>query len=195
MSPELPESLEVALRVIEVLEELGIRYHVGGSFASAVHGVPRQTQDIDLVVAIAPADAAALASALAGAFYVDEEEIRDAALRKGSCNLVHLVSAIKVDFFVRGDDPFDLEEFSRSRPEVVRGEPDRRIFVKTPEDTLLRKLHWYRLGGEASDRQWNDALGIARVQEGRLDRDYLSRWAQHLGVGDLLERCLSYRSV
>jgi hypothetical protein len=65
------------------------------------------------------------------------------------------------------------------------------VLVKSPEDTILRKLQWYRLGGETSDRQWTDILGIIRTQGDRLDRGYLRTWASTLEVGDLLERALA----
>jgi hypothetical protein len=62
--------------------------------------------------------------------------------------------------------------------------------VKTAEDTLLRKLEWYRLGGEVSDRQWSDVVGIVRTQAERLDGEYLRQWARVLEVDDLLTRAL-----
>jgi hypothetical protein len=191
MSPELPEALRVALRVIDVLDELRVRYHVGGSYASSIHGIPRQTQDIDLVVELPPEGAGPLASKLGDEFYVDEESVRRAARDKTSANVIHLDSGIKIDLFVLGDSPFDLEEFRRHRREMIRREPERYVYVKTAEDTLLRKLLWYRMGGETSDRQWNDVLGIARTQGETLDREYVERWARELGVEDLLERVLA----
>ena len=191
MSPELPEALQVAWRVIDVLDELGIRYHVGGSYASSIHGIPRQTQDIDLVVDLPSEAAGRLASKLGDGFYADEESIRRAVRDKTSVNVIHLESGIKVDLFIRGDAPFDLEEFRRHRRELIRRDPERYVYVKTAEDILLRKLAWYRMGGETSDRQWNDVLGIARVHGGTLDREYLARWGRELAVGDLLDRALA----
>jgi hypothetical protein len=191
MSPELPEALRVALRVIDVLDELRVRYHVGGSYASSIHGIPRQTQDIDLVVELPPEAAGPLASMLGDEFYVDTESVRRAARDKTSANVIHLDSGIKVDLFVRGDSPFDREEFKRHRRELIRREPERHVYVKTAEDILLRKLAWYRMGGETSDRQWSDVLGIARIHGEMLDREYVERWARELGVADLLEKVLA----
>ena len=65
------------------------------------------------------------------------------------------------------------------------GEP---IEFLTPEDIVLLKLEWYRLGGEQSDRQWNDILGVMRTQAGKLDDRYLVVWAADLGVDDLLAK-------
>jgi hypothetical protein len=66
----------------------------------------------------------------------------------------------------------------------------RRLHVHPPEDILLQKLRWYRLGAEVSDRQWRDVAAIVRVQGARLDRAYLREGANILGVSDLLERAL-----
>lgn len=191
MSPELPEALQVALRVIDTLDELGIRYHVGGSYASSIHGIPRQTQDIDLVVELPSEAAAQLTSRLGDEFYIDEESVSRAVRDKTSVNVIHLQSGIKVDLFVRGDAPFDLEEFRRHRRELVRRDPERYVYVKTAEDILLRKLSWYHMGGATSDRQWNDILGITRTQGPALDREYLERWGRELAVEALLDRVLA----
>jgi len=188
MSPELPDTLRVALLVIDAFDALGIPYQVGGSFASSVHGIPRQTQDIDFVVELDDARVEGLVARLAADFHADAEGARAALRGRDSFNLIHLESGIKIDLFVRGDGPFDREEFSRGRPEILVAEPERRIVVKSPEDTVLRKLSWYREGGEVSDRQWTDVLGILRTQGARLDADYLEHWARRLGVDDLLRK-------
>jgi len=194
MTPEMPEALGVALRVVDVLEELGIGYHLGGSYASSLHGFPRQTQDIDVVVELEEGLASEFASQLEGEFYVDEITIGRAIRNKGSFNILHLNSGIKVDLFILADDAFDHQEFERHRLELIQAEPERRVFVKSPEDIVLRKLHWFRLGGEVSDRQWTDILGVLRTQGDRLDAEYLEHWASHLGLTDLLERAIRSRS-
>ena len=190
MTPELPEALRVAMTVIDVLEGLRIPYHLGGSYASSVHGLPRQTQDIDLVVDLEEDGVSALVSQLTGEFYVDEETVLRALRSKGGFNLIHLDSGIKVDLFILGDHDFDRQEFERHRLEVVQIDPERRVFVKSPEDIVLRKLQWYRQGGEVSDRQWTDLLAVIRIQGERLDLEYLRRWAERLELSELLERAL-----
>ena len=189
MSAESSEALDIARRVIEALNDLGVSYHVGGSYASSVHGVPRQTRDIDLVVDLAEPAVEAFVGRLSPDFYVDGDAARRAIRTRDSFNLIHRATAFKVDVFVRGDSPFDLQEFARAES-VLIDESGHRLRVKTAEDTLLRKLAWYRDGGEVSDRQWGDAQGIARTQGARLDRDYLERWAAELRVDDLLRRLL-----
>jgi hypothetical protein len=175
------------LEIVELFEELSIPYHVGGSMASSVHGVPRQTNDLDLVADIPMGLAGVLEKRLGDRFYIDASMIRRAIRRRGSCNLIHLESGFKIDLFIPGETAFDRIELSRHSPHLLV-DFDRELMVKSAEDTVLRKLEWYRIGGEVSDRQWNDILGILKAQGEALDREYLERWAPELGVADLLGR-------
>lgn len=127
-----------------------------------------------------------LVAQLGADFSVDEEGLRDAVRRHRSDNAFYLPTVLKIDLFVRGGVPFDESELSRRRRQPIRG--DETAFVSTPEDNILRKLVWFRLGDEVSDRQWRDVLGILRLAGPTLDWDYLRQWAPRLGVEDLLER-------
>jgi hypothetical protein len=190
MAGELPSSVAVVLQVIAVLEELGVKYHLGGSFAAAVHGVPRQTRDADVVVDLDAGSAAQLVERLKAECYVDPNAAAVAVARRGTFNAIHLATGFKVDFFVAGSGDFDAGELDRSELQVIAADPPRSAWVKSAEDTVLRKLQWFRDGGEVSDRQWNDVLGILMAQGDRLDQSHLRRWSDALGVADLLDRAL-----
>lgn len=69
--------------------------------------------------------------------------------------------------------------------EVRPGQP---LLVKSPEDTVLRKLLWYREGGSVSERQWRDVMAVLRESGAALDAGHLDRWASRLGLEDLLAR-------
>ncbi len=191
MSPERPEALTVALLVIGIFEQLGIEYHVGGSYASSIHGVPRQTQNVDLVAALSDFHVEPLIEALTPEFYADEEPARRAIELRSSFNVLHLASGVKVDIFCRGNSAFDLSEFARASSTTIYGEGSEiRLRVKSAEDTILRKLLWFREGGETSERQWHDVLGCLNAQAGLLDSSYLNRWAMEIDVSDLLQKVL-----
>lgn len=191
MEPSAEDVLPALTPIVEVLEELGVRYHVGGSVASSVHGLPRATADVDLVAELELGQVDGLVSRLEDAYYVDRGAARNAVRRRQSFNLIHLDTTIKVDVFVPERRPFDEQEARRARLEALDPSPAGRLFfVKSPEDLVLRKLLWYRAGGETSERQWNDVLGILKVQADGLDHSYLHEWAAQLRLTDLLELAL-----
>ena len=182
------DPIAVALMVTGTLETLGVPHTVGGSIASSFAGEPRSTIDIDVVAAVAEHHVAALVAALSPEFYVDEAAMRRAVRERGTANLIHHATQLKVDIFVAGGTVLDEQQLARRR-EVVVG-PGRVLHVHPPEDILLQKLRWYRRGGEVSDRQWRDILGIVRVQGARLDQLYMDANAPALGVEELLARAL-----
>jgi len=170
---------------------LGIPYLVAGSLASTIYGMVHTTQDSDLVAAMRPEHVGLFVHALEGEFYLDEDMITDAVAQHTSFNIIHRTSMFKVDVFIPQMRPFVKEQLSRARRQILATEPQAEAMVATAEDTLLAKLDWYRMGGEVSERQWRDVLGILEVQAGSLDLDYLRKWAKQLRVGDLLERALT----
>jgi hypothetical protein len=185
----LGDPLLVAGAIARVLDELGVRYVVGGSVASSVYGIPRATQDVDLVADLAGKHVKPFVSALTAEFYVDEDMIRDALARGASFNVVHLATMFKADIFSFVREPWMEEEMARGRVETLPTDAGTmNIRFASPEDTLLHKLVWFRLGGEVSDRQWGDVLGIIKIQGDRLDAAYLAQWAVVLKVDDLLAR-------
>ena len=186
----LPEQIAVTMLVSDALETLGVQYVIGGSFASALHGVMRATMDADLMADLREEDIAPLVQMLGEGFYADAEMMREAIVQHSSFHLIHLDTMFKVDEFVARPRDFDRTQLARRQLHLLSEDPERWAYVASAEDTILAKLEWYRLGGEGSDRQWRDALGVLKVQGLRLDLAYMHQIAAGLGVKDLLERAL-----
>jgi hypothetical protein len=182
------ENLQVLEEVIAALSRLGIPYALGGSWASCLFGQMRLTIDADLSVEPFPGKEAALCACFGEDYYISLDCVRDAVRRRSSFNIIHLPSSFKVDCFVRKDRPFEASLMARRRSHTLPGQQGPLLQCVTPEDVILLKLEWFRLGNEASERQWRDVLGVLQVQAGRLDDAYLDRWAADLGVADLLRR-------
>jgi hypothetical protein len=189
MAPDQPpDPIALALDVAAILERLGIPYLVGGSLASSIHGELRSTNDVDFVADVRSGHIAPLFDALHRDFYVSPEAMREALQLGTSFNAIHLATAVKVDVFIAGRDPFNAERLEHRQRVLVRADPPGELFLDTAEHSVLRKLEWYRRGGEVSDRQWRDVLGVLRAKGDEMDRARLNTWAERLGVADLLER-------
>lgn len=177
--------------LVDAFESLNVTYRVGGSVATSVYGTPRATLDVDVVCNLSRGNVAPLVAALEAGYYIDADMIDEAIRYRSSFNIIHLETMIKVDVFILKMRPFDQSAFSRSVEDTLEDVDDaRRFHFSSPEDMLLHKLEWYRLGNEISERQWLDVLGVLKVQETTLDQAYLSKWAQTLGLLELLQRAL-----
>lgn len=188
------DTIRVTLLVTHVLEKLGIRYAVGGSLSSSLHGVMRSTMDVDIIADMHAEHIQPLLTALSPEFYADEEMIRDALQRHSSFNLIHYDTAFKVDIFIPKARPFDAMQLERRISALITNEPDEILYFTSPEDIILSKLEWYRMGGEVSDRQWRDIIGVLKVKADNIDMDYLHHWAKELNVSDLLGGALAQSS-
>ena len=191
MPAEVGENaIDIALKVARALAAVGAEYFVGGSLASSLQGEPRATNDIDFVIALPVGKVGDLRTELGEDFEVDTDTLRDAVLRASCANAFYLPVVTKIDFFGRGYEPFDESEFSRRRPMVVTAAGES-LVVKSPEDTVLRKLLWFREGGEVSDKQWRDIVSVLQISGDKMDQTYLTGWASRLRVSKLLERARS----
>jgi hypothetical protein len=168
-------------RIVGALNRAQIPHMVAGSFASTHHGVPRTTQDIDLVIEPTGASLKAFVVSLPPQdYYVSEEAALDALRRRSMFNVIDQATGWKADLIVRKARPFSVEEFRRRTQAHLLGVD---VFVATPEDTILTKLEWAAMS--ASERQLRDVAGVLEVKRGELDVAYIERWAADLGVVEL----------
>lgn len=171
------------------LDALAIPWALGGSMAGSLLGEPRSTNDIDLAVRLDPPGVPALVEAVQDDYYAPLDALRAAAATHDSFNLIHLTSSFKVDLFFLGDSRLDRLQIER-RLQVQIADSSAPIWVTSAPDLILRKLSWFQLGGEVSDRQWNDVQSLLRVQHDRIDLDHLRADAAAVDLTDLLERAI-----
>lgn len=186
-----PDLVAALQPVVEALERLGVPYYIGGSVASSAYGAARTTMDVDLASLLAPEHVRPLAEMLEGDYYLNEETMREAVRRSSSFNLIHLGTMFKIDVFLPRRFPHEAAALARRRKDSLAAEHgSAEVYLLSPEDVVLKKLSWFRSGGEVSENQWNDVRGVLKVQGKTLDLGYLQRWAGELGVADLLEKAL-----
>jgi hypothetical protein len=185
---------EVVVEVALVLEHLKIAYLVVGSFASSARGMRRATVDADIVAQITENHIQDIVNELSSKdYYVDDLAVRRAIINERAFNAIHRESMFKVDIYVHRDE-FSKNELERRLPENILPDSDAIVYIATAEDTVVAKLAWFRKGGETSDRQWSDVLGVLKVQQARLDYQYMQHWAKRLGVEDLLQKAITEAS-
>ncbi len=178
--------------VINAFNELGLSYYIGCSIASSAYGIARSTLDVDLVLELNTFHIQPLVNKLKGEYYIETEMIKDAIKKKTSFNIIHLKSMLKIDVFILKDQLYSKKAFERKIKDKLDDEVESiNIYLCSPEDIILHKLEWFKSGGEVSERQWLDILGVIKIQFENLDKNYLKMWAKQLGVLSLLEKSFS----
>lgn len=182
--------IELALEpIINVFDEMGISYYLCGSLASSAYGLSRTTQDIDLVSDISMGHVNSFVEKLKEKYFIDAEMIRDAIKSETSFNLIHLDTMFKIDIFILKVDPYSKTSFNRIQEDSLdQGKDSLKIFISSPEDVILSKLIWFKLGSEISERQWLDILGVIKIQGDNLDKEYLIQWSKQRDIYDLLRK-------
>jgi hypothetical protein len=169
---------DVLERVRAALDRAQIPYLVTGSFVSSAHGIPRSTNDIDIIIAPTRDQLGALMDQLSDPdYYADREDAFDALRRRSQFNVIDNETLLKVDFIMSEGSPFDRARFARRRITEVVGV---NVYAATPEDIVIAKLIWSRLS--ESERQLDDAAGVVRMQAEALDQTYIQSWVDELGL-------------
>ena len=181
------EQIDLLRRVIVVLEDLGITYMVVGSVASSAYGEPRRTQDIDVVVDLRPDQVKPLCAAFAeDDYYVDSVTAMEAVQRASQFNVIHSGSGTKIDFMIARKDAWGRMQLSRRQK--VHALPERDAYFARPEDIIIEKMEYYRQGG--SEKHLRDITGVLKISGEKVDRAYIARWAEQLGLTEVWQAIL-----
>jgi hypothetical protein len=172
-------------KLIEKLNQQDIPYMLSGSVSSSIHGQPRATKDVDIVITPTEEQVLNFAGTLGETYYVSLDAVREAFAHNSTFNVIDNQSGWKADFIIRKDRPFSEKEFERRCAAKIK---QLDVWVTSPEDIILSKLEWAK--DSQSEQQFRDALGVAMVQWDRLDKDYLHKWAKELQVESSLKKLL-----
>jgi len=184
---KIPDILLAVQPVIQAFEKMSIPYYIGGSIASSVYGMARATMDVDVIADLMVTHIPRLKQILENEYYIDAEIITDAIRTNSSFNLIHLETMIKIDVFIHKDEPYPLEALQRIRKDTLEDTANVEFYFSSPEDIIIHKLQWYKMGGFVSERQWLDVIGVIKVQGDLLDKKYLAGWSRKLGLSSLLK--------
>ncbi len=99
----------------------------------------------------------------------------------GSASIIEQGTADKVDVIMAPSGAFEASAMERRQRAEVPGLGQ--VWVATVEDLVLAKLGWSE---GTSELQLRDCAQLMRLNSATLDRAYLERWAEYLGVGGLL---------
>jgi len=177
------------------MEELDIWYYLAGSLASSVHGIQQMAQDIDLVIDLAGQAPATLRRVLKQSYVLDEEAIQKAKEQHTSFSLVHLDTLMKVDIIIPASDAFhtQMRQFVAAHTLDECYPP---LYIASALEMILFKLHRSHCSEQSctnglhDDAEWNDILGMLKVQGPDLDLALLQWWAKTLGITHLWQRVL-----
>lgn len=168
---------ELIALIVRLLDRVGIPYMLTGSLASSYHGEPRATRDVDVVIDPEPAALDQFVADVSEAgLYVDPSSARDALASRTQFSAIDSAGA-KVDFIIRRDRPFSIEEFRRRQPADLLGTTG---YLATAEDMIIAKLEW--AAATDSERQRRDVAGMLAVGGDAIDRGYIARWVEALGL-------------
>jgi hypothetical protein len=170
-------TLEALLsRLVPALDRAQVPYMLTGSVASSAHGAPRSTRDLDIVIAPTEAQLVALLREFPqDLYYADHAQALQAFARKTQFNVIEFATGWKVDFIIAEDSPYGRSALNRRMLIEIAGAS---VYVASPEDVLIAKLKWAKLG--ESERQLQDAAGIVTTQAEKLDVAYIEHWVAEL---------------
>jgi len=181
-----PTHLDLAVDLAGLFDEIGVRYVIGGSVASSLIGEPRSTVDVDIAVELELRHLDRFLQHVRPNFYVPERDAARAVREADSFNIIHNEVALKIDLFVLGANLLDTNQIARRMLVQIPTVPAAALWITSPEDQVLRKLDWYRQGGQVSDRQMRDIIAILQINRQQLDFEYLTKTAELVGLSQLL---------
>lgn len=187
----MPTNYQAFVRsVIDTLEELGFVYMIGGSFASMYYSEPRTTVDIDIAIVLPLEEVGRFVDAFqALGYYVSHDSIVEAIIHGQPFNIIDAEGGYKADFFLIEPTELERSALARRRREVYDPDSGAETYFYSPEDVIIYKLKYYLLG--RMQKHLRDIAAILVVQGKALDFEYIQRWAEEIGAGEVWQQLLA----
>ncbi|TAF03133.1 MAG: hypothetical protein EAZ77_17810 [Nostocales cyanobacterium] len=189
----IQDSISLAGELHQIFASINISYYVSGGVASSIHGEPRSTRDLDLVIEVNQSQINLLVKTLeASGYYCPAGAVED--LQRGSgnmLNITHTETIANADIYITDNSPFAISQMNRRVLVDVEGIPT--FWIASAEDIILQKLRWGK--GSKSEKQWRDVLGIVKLQAENLDYAYLVEWAEFLDLVDEFSEVLNQAGI
>jgi hypothetical protein len=173
----MQNELDIVRDVSQRLDRASFSYMLTGSMAMNYYAQPRMTRDVDLVVALAPADATKIVDLFSPDYYVSPEAVRDSILNESIFNLIHNESVIKVDCIVRKNAPYRHAEFDRRQQIRI---DNFTTWIASKEDLIISKIFWAK--DSLSEIQLRDVRNLVATG---CDAAYIDNWTRELGLFSL----------
>jgi hypothetical protein len=189
----IQDSIALARELHQIFESINIPYYVSEGVASSIHGEPRSTRDLDLVIQVQSSQIDLLVKTLESAnFYCPAGAVEDLKIQRESMlNITHIETIANADIYIMNNSFFANSQMSRRKLIELESTPS--LWLISPEDLILQKLLWGK--GNQSEKQWRDVLGIIKLQAENLDYIYLTEWAENLGIFNFLSQALDAVSI
>jgi len=172
---------QVVARLIESLERDGVAYMLVGALSSNLYGVPRATNDVDLVVRCDSFNLMEFSARLGEDFVLDPQMMVEGFTGSVRNVITYTPMGFQIEVFRLGDDPHHVERFARRRRQQLAGCTGE-AWVAAPEDVVIQKLRWARR------KDIDDVVNLLAVSGGMLDWTYVRRWTAEHGTSDLLDQ-------
>lgn len=175
---------QVAGRVLHALDDAGVSHMLVGGLTSNYYGIPRATQDVDIVVQLTSSESLTRVAASLGDGFSIDTQVSFETITGNARYVIRLpATPFVVELFVLGDDSFQQERFRR-RVSIAIPQIGPQVYLPTPEDVVVQKVRWGR------PKDLEDAKDVIAVQGETLDLRYIEAWCTRHDTGQRLRDIL-----
>lgn len=173
--------------LLDCLKTTQVEYMIGGAIAEWAWGEPRATQDLDIVIDLAPESIGRFSEELKKRdMLVPTDIILNAMMEDRAdipLNAIHMYSGLKADLYLMKEGDELRQSAFKRRVLVDYGPPIGEVYVHSPEDLILYKLLYLGLSGQPKHAR--DIAAILRARKNKINLEYIDEWVARLGLASI----------